>query len=128
MAKITEDRMNEEIEKVYLKMYAFNATRSLEKWTSIFHNYLTFSLSEVKGIWTNTPVPTDESNRQYISLEQSFLSQIDKHKMIFEGQNTYSLQEKMKISTEVLLSSKPDKMSLQITDEGSIFYSVFKND
>ena len=34
----------------------------------------------------------------------------------------------MKLLSELLLHSNPDKISLQLTNEGSIFYTVYKND
>lgn len=68
------------------------------------------------------------SNKQFIKLEQSFLSQLDKHAATFEGQNRYALQEKMKQSAEALISCSPDKMSLETTWDGSIFYKAIKND
>ncbi len=68
------------------------------------------------------------SNKQFIKLEQSFRSQLEKHAATFEGQNKYALQEKMKLSADALLSCSPDKVSLEITWDGSIFYKVIKND
>ena len=74
----------------------------------------------------NTPV--DDSNRRFIKLEQSFLKQLEELPELFGDQNKFLLQEKMKVSTDPLLSCSPDKMSLELTNEGSIFYTLIKND
>lgn len=66
--------------------------------------------------------------RQFISLEKSFLKQLEEDDDIFQNQNTFLLQEKMKISAEALLDCMPDKVSLRLTDVGSIFYTIIKND
>jgi hypothetical protein len=66
-----------------------------------------------------------KSNRQYIKLEQSFKQQLDSFK-IFSDQNQYLLKEKMKLSAEAILNYSPDKISLQLTYEGSIFYTFIK--
>lgn len=68
------------------------------------------------------------SNKQFIKLERSFLSQLEKHAAIFKDQNKYALQEKMKLSADALLNCSPDKVSLEITWEGSIFYKIIRND
>jgi hypothetical protein len=126
MAKITEGRLNEEIHQLSLKMYALQVIHSIDKMASFFQSSSSSLFPPIKGAWKNTPV--DETNRQFISLEQSFLNQLKKHPEFFEGHAEYNLLEKMRLSTEILLSCVPDKISLQITDEASIFYTVFKND
>jgi len=65
--------------------------------------------------------------RQYIKLEQSFLKQLDENHEVFKNQNRYLFKEKMKLSAEVILDSIPDKISLQLIDEGSIFYIAIKD-
>jgi hypothetical protein len=67
------------------------------------------------------------STRQFIKLEQSFLRQLNSNDA-FEGQNKYFLQEKMRISADTLLNCFPDKVSLEVTNEGSIFYTLIKDD
>ena len=71
--------------------------------------------------------PIDDTTKNFIKLEQSFLHQLDKFEATFEGQPRYLLQEKMKVSSEFLLCCSPDVISLQLTEEGSIFYTVKKN-
>ncbi len=66
--------------------------------------------------------------KQFIRLEKSFKSQLENDPGIFGNQNTYVLQENMKISAEALLDCMPEKISLRVTDEGSIFYTVIKGD
>jgi hypothetical protein len=72
-----------------------------------------------------TPLDT---TKQFIKLEQSFKQQLENHPEFFEGQKHYLLIEKMKISADALLTCQPDKISLQVTDEGSIYYTILKND
>jgi len=69
-----------------------------------------------------------KSNRQFIKLEQSFNKQLVNSSEIFGDQKEFSLREKMKNSAEALLDCLPDKISLRLTDEGSIFYTVIKGD
>ena len=64
--------------------------------------------------------------RQFINLEKSFLKQLEEDNDVFQNQNSFLLQEKMKISAEALLDCKPHKISLRLTDEGSIFYTLIE--
>lgn len=75
--------------------------------------------------WSNTPI---NDNKKFIKLEQSFSYQLEQSNDLFDGQNQYSLKEKMKLSTDALLSCYPEKISLELTVEGSIFYTLIKND
>lgn len=67
------------------------------------------------------------SNRQFIKLEQSFDQQLEQFGNVFVGQNKYILKEKMKYSAEAILNCSPDKISLQITPEASVFYTFLRN-
>jgi hypothetical protein len=66
--------------------------------------------------------------RQFIKLEQAFIKQLKECSETFDGQNSYLLREKMKISSEALLDCQPDKISLRLTEEGSVFYSLIKDE
>ncbi len=67
--------------------------------------------------------------RQFIKLEESFLSQLEENEHeIFVGKNRYSLREKMKISADAILKFSPEKISLELTSEGSIFYKMIKGE
>lgn len=68
------------------------------------------------------------NNRQFIHLEESFEKQLHQFEYVFQDQNIYSLNEKMRLSTEAILNYFPDKVSLELTNEGSIFYTFLKND
>jgi hypothetical protein len=68
------------------------------------------------------------NNRQFIHLQQSFTQCLDQNLSVFEGQNNYVLDEKMRLSADALLNYCPDKISLQVTDEGSIFYTLSKDE
>jgi hypothetical protein len=81
---------------------------------------------DISGEWTNTP--SDDSTRRYINLERSFLRQFEKYKDHFTGLTAYFAQEQMKLSAELLLFCAPDSISLQLTGDGSIYYTVRKND
>lgn len=78
------------------------------------------------GEWDHTPI--DDTTRQFIKLERSFLKQLEQQTFSFQGLTQYALKEKMKISSEILLHCFPDAISLQLTEEGSIFYTMRKND
>ncbi len=69
-----------------------------------------------------------KNNKQFIKLYQSFSEQLEINADVFFGENNYTLQEKMKISSDAILKIFPDKVSLEITDEGSIFYKIIKQD
>jgi hypothetical protein len=87
-----------------------------------------FSYSEaVAGAPNLKNTPLDDS-KSFIKLEQSFLNQLEDMQDVFSNQSKYQLQEKMKFSADALLSCVPDKISLELTYEGSIFYTVLKND
>jgi hypothetical protein len=66
--------------------------------------------------------------RQFIQLERSFLQQLEKFPELFDGLNRYLLQEKMKLSADSILNCMPDKISLEVTLDGSIFYTFLKDD
>jgi len=74
-----------------------------------------------------TPQNSFNTNRQFIKLQQSFDLQLEQFENLFQDQNKYALKEKMKYSAEAILNCSPDRISLQITDEGSIFYTFLKN-
>ncbi|HEY4288114.1 MAG TPA: hypothetical protein VGN00_13505 [Puia sp.] len=76
--------------------------------------------------WSHTPI--EEINRRFIKLDRSFISQLSQENNVFSGHPEYILREKMKISAELLLSCEPDVISLEVTNEGSIFYTWRKND
>jgi len=77
------------------------------------------------GEWRNTPV--DDTVRPFIKLQRSFNQQLSRWSGDFCGQSNYVLREKMKLSAELLLHCSPDAISLELTEEGSIFYTVRKN-
>ncbi len=68
------------------------------------------------------------SNRQFIKLEQSFDQQLANLQEVFGEQIEYVLHEKMKLSADAILNCSPDKISLQLTREGGIFYTFLKGD
>src|SRR6185312_5030517 len=72
--------------------------------------------------------PIDEINRRFIKLDRSFKKQLVEQIHIFGNYPEYLLHERMKISAELLLSCLPDAISLQITDDKSIFYTWKKYD
>lgn len=67
------------------------------------------------------------NNRQFIWLYETFKSKLQHAPGFAEQQNLYSLEEKMKFSANLLLKFTPDKISLQITDEGAIYYTLLLN-
>lgn len=75
--------------------------------------------------WKRTPI--DETTSRFINLEQSFLQQWKKHSEYFPGLSEYTVRERMKISAELLLQCYPDVITIQVTGEGSLFYTVRKN-
>jgi hypothetical protein len=117
-----ETRINE---TDFLQEISMSARRV---WTSYLMTVLAKQMQYLGSIVPpiySTPI---DSNKQFIRLEQSFLDQLKKYGHFFEGHSEYLLQEKMKLSADILLNCNPDKISLQVTDEGSIFYTLIKDD
>jgi hypothetical protein len=70
----------------------------------------------------------NNSDRQFIKLLQSFKEKIQQGGLP-QGQSEFFWLEKMKISASELLDViHPDKISLNLTHENSIFYTLLKND
>jgi hypothetical protein len=74
--------------------------------------------------YDNTPI--EIGTNQYIRLDSSFRKQLRENPELFADQNDYSLKEKMRISADVLVRCFPDKISLQLTNDRSIFYTIIK--
>jgi hypothetical protein len=72
--------------------------------------------------------PVSEITRRFIKLDKSFRRQLSEQQHLFVDCSEYLLHERMKISSELLLSCVPDAISLEITDDKSIFYTWKKND
>lgn len=66
------------------------------------------------------------NNRQFIKLKQSFDNQFKSRKELFNDYPKSSLYEKFKYSVEPILNFFPDKITLQLTDDLSIFYTLLK--
>jgi hypothetical protein len=81
----------------------------------------------LKKFGESRATPIDDTTRQFIKLERTFNAQLAESEACFPGQTDYVLREKMKLSSELLLHCLPDAISLQLTDEGSIFYTVRKH-
>lgn len=69
-----------------------------------------------------------DNHRQFIKLEETFQEQLNNYREIYGSLNVYVLQEKMKLSADSLLSCYPEKVSLEVTAEGSLFYTFLKDD
>lgn len=67
------------------------------------------------------------NNRQFIRLYETFNSALKKMPKLTEEQTLYSLLEKMKFSSNLLLKFNPDRISLQLTDDGAIYYTLLIN-
>ena len=87
----------------------------------LFHNR-----AQRAGEWMATPA--DGNTRQFIQLEQRFVHQFAKYAAAFPHLKEYAAREKMRLSADLLLSCSPDSISLQLSNEGSIFYTVRKYD
>jgi hypothetical protein len=81
----------------------------------------------LKKFGESRATPVDDTTRQFIKLERTFNAQLAESETWFPGQTNYALREKMQLSAELLLHCLPDAISLQLTDEGSIFYTVRKH-
>lgn len=73
------------------------------------------------------PAQDYNNTRQFIKLDQAFRKLLKDYSEAFEGKTNYELTELMKLSADALLKILPDKVSLQLTEEGCIFYTVLKN-
>jgi hypothetical protein len=83
-------------------------------------------LLPASGEWKRTPI--DNTIDRFIKLEQSFMRQYEVHPEYFGDQSEYCVREKMKISAELILQCNPDIITVQVTGEGSLYYTVLKND
>lgn len=68
------------------------------------------------------------NNRQFIKLQQSFDHQLKLKEELFRDYPIDILTEKFKYSAELILNFIPDKITLQLTDDLSIFYTIMKGD
>jgi hypothetical protein len=68
-----------------------------------------------------------DNDRKFIHLTEEFLDQFGKKADFFHGLTKSSALEMMKISSDGILNLGPEKISMQLTSEGSIFYTFFKN-
>ena len=84
------------------------------------------ALLSMKSEWESTPI--DDSTPRFIRLEESFRSQFEHSGADFSDLTEYIALERMKISAELLLACGPDAISLELTHEGSVFYTLRKND
>lgn len=69
-----------------------------------------------------------DNHRQFIKLEETFQEQLNNYPEIYSDLNAYVLKEKMKLSVDAILSCYPEKVSLEVTAEGSLFYTFLKDD
>lgn len=77
---------------------------------------------------TGRDFQSNNSDRQFIKIFKSFKEKI-KQADIPEGQSEFLWLEKMKVSASELLDIiHPDRISLDLTHENSIFYTMLKND
>ncbi len=67
------------------------------------------------------------NTRQFIKLDQAFRKLLKEYPEDFRDKTNYELTELMKLSADALLKIFPDKISLQLTEEGCIFYTIKKN-
>lgn len=67
------------------------------------------------------------NNRQFIKLQQALNKQIKLREELLSDCST-EIEANFKFSSESLLNFSPDKISLQLTDDLSIFYTILKGD
>ncbi|MEO5995265.1 MAG: hypothetical protein ABIN89_01115 [Chitinophagaceae bacterium] len=73
------------------------------------------------------PTQDYKNTRQFIKLDQAFREQLKEYSEAFKGKTNFALKELMNLSSDILLKTLPDKISLQLTEEGCIFYTLLKN-
>jgi hypothetical protein len=110
------------------KVYETNCyPNNFASFIAMYTNLMNAMTNRHTSVQHSSTTPLD-TTKQFIKLEQSFKQQLSNNHQFFEGQKDYVLIEKMKISADALLACQPDKISLQVTDEGSIYYTILKND
>src|SRR5665647_3011931 len=77
--------------------------------------------------WKSNKVYARTDFRTYIKLQKDF-RRIAENTGVFENQNNYIVEEKMKTSLDGLLNLAPDKISLEISYEGSVYYKMIIDD
>lgn len=75
---------------------------------------------------TATPLKIDNTDSLFLKLDQSWNSQYESMKEYFTT-DKFSLTEKVKWFIELLLQFNPDKMTLEVTRDKSIFYTIIKD-
>lgn len=93
-------------------------------WSNKFPSSL---LTDATGATGAVLCRTFNNDKQYIKLDKAFREKIKAHPLV-EKQNEYQLVEKMKISADALLQMQPDRISLEVTPDDSIFYTIIKGD
>ena len=64
----------------------------------------------------------------FVSLIESFQRQIREMGEYFVSVSAIEIEEKIAITSKLLLLCKPDKISLQLTNDGSVFYTIICGD
>jgi hypothetical protein len=83
-----------------------------------------------EDFWINTLLPHSSmcqiNDREFISLETSFTEQCKRYPEVYPLEKLPYFKQKMAVSLSSLLSLHPDKISMQVTYESSIFYTLIK--
>lgn len=62
--------------------------------------------------------------REFVKLVKAFSTALDDEKKEKFGNDGFKATEAMKMSASLLLQCRPDKISVQLTEDGSIFYTL----
>ncbi|MBC7388709.1 MAG: hypothetical protein H7329_05835 [Opitutaceae bacterium] len=68
-----------------------------------------------------------ENDKEFVRINREFKIQFSEKSELFPGLNFQDAHEKMKTSLSEVLNFSPEKISLQLTHEGSLFYTFLKD-
>jgi hypothetical protein len=68
-----------------------------------------------------------DADRLFLKLHEAFKNQLRDNRELFQGKSDYELMERMHVSAELLIAFEPEKISLQLTNDRAVYYTVIKN-
>lgn len=105
--------------------------KTAQAWRGQTCPYITLILQYDQGATANSalqdPLGTYNTNKQLINLENSLRNQLKERGGTFAEKSHFQVIEAMKISSDLLIGIKPDKISVQLTDDEALYYTVIKD-
>jgi hypothetical protein len=71
---------------------------------------------------------TNSSDKDFIKFESQFIKQYQKLSEYYTEGNFEKYKQKFSVSLSEILKFKPDVLTMELTTEGSVYYTFIKND